>query len=129
MKLHHYAIDVTDMESSTRFYSRLLNFTDIREEKINGENITFLIKESFIMELVENKDLEQHNEHTHLCFQVKELDTIIDSFGFDGLHPVEGPHMLDNGWKVAFFQGPDKELLEFLELSENRNPAQLYGMV
>ncbi|WP_411388023.1 VOC family protein [Rossellomorea vietnamensis] len=29
--------------------------------------------------------------------------------------PVEGPLLLENGWKVAFFFGPDGEIIELIE--------------
>ena len=31
---------------------------------------------------------------------------------------IEGPFKLKNGWETVFYQGPDNEVIEFLQMEE-----------
>lgn len=116
MQFHHYSLEVSNLAKSKAFYLEMLNFQEEMNVKILDEDIIFLLKEGFRLELVENKQLRKHIGSVHLCFQVEYLDTIIQRMARLGLEPTEGPSQFENGWKNVFYKGPDGELLEFLEL-------------
>jgi hypothetical protein len=53
---------------------------------------------------------------THLCFEVNDINQMITRFYDHGFEVIEGPYILRNGWQTVFFEGPDHEILEFLEI-------------
>lgn len=115
LQFHHYALEVQNMERSKDFYINLLNFHEEASLLLLGEQITFIRLGSIRIELIENKQRKQHHDSIHLCFQVKNLNIAIQTFTEAGLEIIEGPYHLENGWQSVFYQGPDGEILEFLE--------------
>jgi lactoylglutathione lyase len=117
MRFHHFAIEVKDLEKSIAFYQ---NFIGLREEGRMGfknEKIVFLAKNDFRVELISGG--QQNTSSTiHICLEVSELSEIIRIFTERGTSVLEGPYKLDNGWETVFYQGPDNEIIEFLQIGE-----------
>jgi lactoylglutathione lyase len=107
MKLHHIGLEVRDLERAAVFYRSLYGFEEEQRLTLLGERLVFLQKGSFRLELYEGED----SSSSHICFEVSDLDPYLNR-----LPLLEGPYELGNGWRNAFFQGPDGEVLEFLQL-------------
>lgn len=108
MKLHHYGLEVSNLEDSVNFYKNLLGFTEEKRFRFMEEEIVFLTLDDFRVELIASNTL-----NAHICFEVSNLDRIMTMLA--GLQKLEGPYKLDNGWQTVFYEGPSKELLEFLQ--------------
>ncbi|MEH7386654.1 VOC family protein [Bacillus sp. JJ1521] len=108
MKLHHYGLEVSNLEDSVDFYKHFLGFQEEKRFRFMEEEIVFLTLDDFRIELISSNTI-----NAHICFEVSNLDRIITSL--TGLRKIEGPYRLDNGWQTVFYKGPTTEILEFLQ--------------
>ncbi|MFS0820939.1 VOC family protein [Bacillus sp. 1P02SD] len=113
MKLHHYGLEVRNLEDSVNFYKAQLGFTEEIRFAFMEEEIVFLTLGEIRLELIAS-----HTLNTHICFEINNLDRFIPTL--TGLRKVEGPYQLENGWQTVFYEGPSKELLEFLQTTKNQ---------
>jgi len=112
MRFHHYALEVNNIEKSMAFYKKYL---DLKEEKrlfFMGEKIVFLASGDFRLELISGQ--QKNDKTTHICFEVNDLHEVMNRF--DDIRKIEGPYKLQNGWETVFFEGPNQEILEFLQV-------------
>ncbi|MCM3664992.1 VOC family protein [Mesobacillus subterraneus] len=125
MRIHHFAMEVKDLALSKTFYENVLGFKEHSKPTFLGEKIVFLELAGFKLELTElignNKQTIIDREHVHLCFEVDDLREKIRRFEEMHIAPEEGPYQLNNGWETVFYQGPDNEILEFLEINIPNN--------
>lgn len=121
MKLHHYGVTVKQLEESLEFYKRHWGFKEESRFEILGEKIVFLTRDNFRLELVFSKD-DQHL-NTHICFEVNDLNNVIAQC--KALRKIEGPYMLDNGWKTVFYEGPNQEVVEFLQVKNTEGKLDI----
>ncbi|WP_462412593.1 VOC family protein [Neobacillus sp. Marseille-QA0830] len=113
MRFHHFALEVRDLHKSVAFYQNFLGFQEEDRMSFMGEEIVFLILEDIRLELILSTKEIPVERNVHLCFEVSDLEEVLSRFKASRL--IEGPYNLDNGWKTAFFEGPDYEVLEFLK--------------
>lgn len=116
MRFHHFAIEVTDLETSIAFYQKYLCLLEEVRLQFKKENIVFLTRNEFRLELISGG---QHNvsQGVHICFEVDSVEELMKFFRDDGLFASEGPYKLQNGWETVFYEGPDNEIIEFLQVS------------
>ncbi|WP_226086362.1 VOC family protein [Mesobacillus sp. S13] len=112
MRFHHYGLEVSNLEESIKFYSDLLGLELESRHSFLGEEIAFLSSTHFRLELVSHP---HSTNSAHLCFEVSDLQQVIHTFGFNQI--AEGPYKLPNGWEIVFYEGPNHEVLEFLQTS------------
>ncbi|MGG1679130.1 VOC family protein [Neobacillus sp. NRS-1170] len=115
LKVHHYAMEVTDVLIVKDFYLTLLGFVEDEKVEFAGEEILFLRNGDFLLELIEVNQEEALPGNVHLCFETKSIKDIMEKFLKAGIAPEEGPYTLKNGWKTVFYKGRANEILEFLE--------------
>ncbi|WP_060673985.1 VOC family protein [Rossellomorea vietnamensis] len=117
MRLHHIGMNVKDLERSKEFYQSHFGFEKEMVFKWGSENILFLKKGDCRLELIEEPGEDDGMKRTflHLALAADDLEKEVEFVKYKGLLPVEGPLLLENGWKVAFFLGPDGEIIEFIE--------------
>lgn len=112
MRLHHYGLEVSDLEESIKFYTDLLGLELESRHTFLGEEIAFLASSHFRLELV----CHPHSTNSaHICFEISDLRQVIDNLGRNKI--AEGPYILDNGWETIFYEGPNHEIIEFLQTS------------
>ncbi|MFC0474497.1 VOC family protein [Robertmurraya beringensis] len=116
MRVHHYGIEVKDMEKSISFYEKVLHFQVEEKVKFMEEDIVFLRLEDIRLELFLGDHVNKVS-HTHICFEVPFLQEIILRCKEYHFCMVEGPYELENGWTTAFVTGPSNETIEFLQRS------------
>ncbi|CAH0344714.1 VOC family protein [Bacillus sp. CECT 9360] len=122
MKFHHIAFEVKDIEVSRRFYQDYLGLEKETQFELMGEKIAFLTLGDFRIELIQTQYsayVTLGRMRLHLCFEVKNMERMLNRLKKDGYHITEGPYFLANGWKTFFSTGPDAEILEFLEISRD----------
>ncbi|BCB06024.1 VOC family protein [Bacillus sp. KH172YL63] len=117
MKLHHIGMNVKSLEQSKAFYQTYFGFEEEMYLEWGCESILFLKKEDFRLELIEEAGEERGTGRTfvHIALSVENLEYELEVLKSKGLLPVEGPLLLENGWKVAFFFGPEGEIIELVE--------------
>ncbi len=113
MKLHHIGVEVESLDRAKEFYVKLFQMEEEHQLRFMDESILFLKNNDLRIELVENN---QASGEYHICFQVENLATWLQHVPSSSM---EGPYKLDNGWVTVFFQGPNGEMIEFLETNDN----------
>lgn len=109
MRFHHYGLEVSNMEESIRFYKKYLGFKEESRMFFGDEEIGFLRLGDFRLELFTGID-----QTAHICFEVNHLKVVMKRFC--DWRKIEGPYELQNGWQSVFYEGPDGEIIEFLQL-------------
>lgn len=117
MRFHHFAVEVNDLKLSQTFYEIILGFYESSRIYFGEEEIIFLEQDGFRLELFQKKSVGGIGERTHFCFEVDNLDEKMKEMHERGLDSYEGPYTLNNGWKTAFYLGPDNEVIELLEVT------------
>ncbi|MCA1061019.1 VOC family protein [Rossellomorea aquimaris] len=115
MKLHHIGMYVKSLKASKEFYQIYFGFEEELNFRWGSENILFLKKGCSRLELIEEPGEENKRAFLHIALVADDLIKEVALVKEKGLMPVEGPLLLDNGWKVVFFFGPDGEIIELVE--------------
>ena len=111
MRFHHYGLEVDNLEESVAFYKKHLGLQEEDRIFFMGEEIVFLAAGDLRIELISN---QSEDKYTHICFEVNDLKEVINQF--DGHRKIEGPYKLENGWETIFYEGPNTEVIEFLQV-------------
>lgn len=117
MYFHHFAIEVKDLETSIAFHQKYLGLHEEVRLQFNKENIVFLARNEFRLELISGGQ-QNLSQGVHICFEVDSVEEIMKTFREDGIFASEGPYKLRNGWETVFYEGPDNEIIEFLQVSQ-----------
>ncbi|MBM6616529.1 VOC family protein [Bacillus suaedaesalsae] len=115
MRAHHIGIFVNDLEQSEQFYT-LFGYDVEYRFTLNEEEISFMssAEGKIKIELIKAKDVTPIEGTIHLAWEVNDFEKALENLSLNGLHPIEGPLSLHNGWKTAFYQGPNEEVIEIL---------------
>ncbi|TLS34945.1 VOC family protein [Pseudalkalibacillus caeni] len=116
MKFHHAGIETTNISESVRFY-KALGFKVERELSLQGEELVFLILECGTrLEIVETEERHRSNgANMHIAFEVENIENYLSKKVIKQGGVIEGPTLLENGWKNAFLYGPNREIIELIE--------------
>jgi lactoylglutathione lyase len=121
-KLEHTGIMVKDMDASILFYTEVLQMHVVGRKQLTEEvELCFLSYAGF--EDIQIELISGNKEHFpderkvhHIAFTVSDIEAEVDRLRklniklFD-----EQPTAILDGVKIAFFSGPDGELLEFYQ--------------
>lgn len=110
MHFHHYGVYVRNLDESIVFYRELLDLKIEARFTFMEEKIVFLSSGDFRLELIET---EEDENTIHFCFEVADLQEVMSRL--DEMKKIEGPYQLHNGWKTVFYEGPNLEIIEFLQ--------------
>ncbi|MFZ7946559.1 MULTISPECIES: VOC family protein [Bacillaceae] len=113
MRFHHYALEVNNLEQSIAFYKRYLGLVEECRFSFMGEEIVFLALGAFRLELISGQ--QEPSQTTHICFEVNDMGEVMNRFA--DIRKIEGPYSLENGWQIVFYEGPDQEIIEFLQVN------------
>ncbi|MEI5908958.1 VOC family protein [Bacillus spongiae] len=117
MKVHHIGIMVNNLEASHSFYREHFGFKVKQLLQFLEEDILFIQREEVVLELI--KGSMAKNTH-HFCLEVDCVEKWMKRLNNHNLQPIEGPYDLNNGWKVVFYEGPDDEIIELLEVGTGK---------
>jgi lactoylglutathione lyase len=116
MKHHHIGINVKNLEVSKRFYQTHFGFSEEFTTVVGNEQILFLSRNEEWLELIYDSDVAPSHFHVHFAWEVEDLIGEINRLSHMGLEPVDGPILLENGWKAVFYEGPAGELIELISI-------------
>ena len=126
-QIEHTAIIVTDMDRSIAFY-RSLGF----EVRLRGTNpareMTFLylpqhpgVEIELIRELNPDTTFSEDGIVNHLAFRVDHIEETIAALKEQGVEFVsDEPKPTLDGGKMVLFYGPDRELLQLIQVPKER---------
>jgi len=117
MRLHHIGMNVKSLVRSKEFYQSYFGFEEEMYFEWGSERILFVKKNDCWLELIEESGEDNGSKRTflHIALAVIDLETEVGRLKKKGLVPVEGSVVLENGWKVVFYFGPDGEIVELVE--------------
>lgn len=125
-KVEHTAIIVKDMDESINFYSTMFGFKLRSRGKSASREMAFLYHDNqpgYEIELIQ--DLEPIREYAeqglvnHLAFTVDDMTEAITYYKNKGITFLsESPNTNFEGRKTIFFHGPNKELLQLVEVKQ-----------
>ena len=76
--LNHLALYVSDLKKSTSFYQNIIGIDTIPEPFHDGKHTWFKIDTHGQLHLIAGATEKlSHNKNTHLCFSVKDMNTIV----------------------------------------------------
>lgn len=107
---------MSNLEKSKVFYETFLDLHMIDRFQFMNEEIVFLKGKEVCIELIQNVKAQLTNP-SHLAFEVEDITKCVLHFKEQGFSPSEGPYFLNNNWKTVFYEGPDGEILEFIQVS------------
>ncbi|WP_066173966.1 VOC family protein [Bacillus marinisedimentorum] len=119
MKWHHAGIETECLDESAAFYSAMFGFHSVKRLQLLGESLIFMRIHDITIELVERTASHAGGgSPVHLAWEVDDLDREMEALEKKGLIPSEGPFAAENGWKVAFYEGPGAEVIELVETNK-----------
>jgi len=130
-KVEHVAIIVADMETSIHFYTSLFGFALRTRGETKTRELAFLYHEAqpdFEIELIRDRtkaeSFAQKGIVNHLAFTVDHMEEAISYYREKGIQFLaESPNPSIDGGKTIFFHGPNQEMLQLVEPSEERKRA------
>ncbi|WP_102272608.1 VOC family protein [Cytobacillus massiliigabonensis] len=117
MKWHHAGIQVSNLNDSIQFYKRMFGFSFEKYLMFQDEKIVFLRNENVQIELIESEENKAPLHSIHIAWQLEDIEDWIRKLKKEGLYPLEGPYSLKNGWITVFYEGPDREIIELIQVN------------
>lgn len=117
MRFHHTALTVQSLERSLAFYCGLLGFQVAERGEFEGTPLVFIQRDGACLELVEGGPAPEEGVVNHIAFAVEDLEQTLAWLKTAGVRILDPePLAIYNGGRIAFTQGPDGELIEWMEL-------------
>lgn len=117
-KIEHVGIMVSDMDRSIRFYTEVLGLTLRERVHLNERTeLAFLRLGESEVELIAPKEgVPVEGRVHHLAFTVDDINAALARIKAAGAEWIDAePREVLDGCKIAFFKGPDGELLELFQ--------------
>jgi lactoylglutathione lyase len=111
MRFHHIGLETANLEKAISFYTERFGYTVEKQFHFMNEEIVFLVLGNTMLELISN---QEENNTAHICYEVNTLEDVMKQL--DPKKLIEGPYFLENGWKSVFYEGPNQEMIEFLQI-------------
>ncbi|KQC13577.1 MAG: hypothetical protein APR63_08310 [Desulfuromonas sp. SDB] len=112
MRMHHFAIQVSDINKSVDFYTKILGFKIVETDTRNDGYVYLDLNNSgVLLELVsidENKNIySDQNPSPHLALESIDLDKDFQILKERGLVNFDGPYVVQNDVKILSVFDPD----------------------
>ena|GEM_PF-500170 len=122
-KVEHVALIATDMEKSISYYSSMFGFSLRARRQNKTRDLAFLQHDQqpgfeieLICDLVPQGEYSDKGVVNHLAFTVENMDEAVQFYKEKGItFNSETYDTANDGTKTIFFNGPNKELLQFVE--------------
>lgn len=126
MKIHHFAIKVTNIDKSIKFYTEKLGFKIKTPKTLDGiyfySNLVF--NESDIeLELIQvkNKTIKKIKNNTppicpHIALESFDFDKDLQMLKEKGVKIFDGPHIIPNDVKILTILDPDNYRIDIGQL-------------
>ncbi|KQL17500.1 VOC family protein [Cytobacillus solani] len=121
MKWHHAGILVSNLNDSIQFYKRMFGFSFEKYLTFQDEKIVFLRNGNVQIELIESEENPVRLHSIHIAWQVEDIEGWNRKLKREGLYPSEGPYSIRNGWVTVFYEGPDREIIELIQVTKIKN--------
>ncbi|WP_419393064.1 VOC family protein [Cytobacillus praedii] len=118
MKWHHSGVSVSHLQDSIQFYIQQFGFSFEQYLMFQEDKIAFLRNEDVRIELIESEESPRSLHSIHTAWQVEDIEDWIRQLKRKGLYPTEGPYTLSNGWITVFYEGPDHETIELIQVNK-----------
>jgi glyoxylase I family protein len=122
---HHVALRVTDFDTSYAFYTRGLGFTPAHEWGSDGNRAVMLdTGDGSFLEIFEGGDAAREPEGAvlHFALRTQDCDGVTERARTAGAEVTVEPKDVDIPAdpvlpvRIAFFKGPDKEVIELFQI-------------
>ena len=136
VRLHHIAIQTSDIKKSTHFYEKILGFSRLKEEKsLRGREIVWLDAGTGRIEIYSGKPkqplADRWNPNTlgplSIGLWVADLDEAVRRLSRNKVIILKQPYEPVPGERAAMIEGPDGEEIVLLEKEVGSNRNDRYG--
>jgi lactoylglutathione lyase len=115
----HIGLMVRDVDSSADFYQNVLGCQKVNSYQDKNLQILYLKYGDTTIELVQ--DLKNYQERPdgkidHIAFVVPNIDQKITELRAKDVSFLSDDPIDINNWRIIFFEGPDKERLELIQM-------------
>jgi lactoylglutathione lyase len=117
LRIDHVAINVADVEHSSRFYENHFGFRSYFQHSVpDGRHIAYLQLGDTVLELVESG--ASSIEGFHFCLETDDFDAAVQTLIQAGVGLIRAPHDTaartprEQSWRRVLFRGPDGEQIE-----------------
>ncbi|MCG8569579.1 MAG: VOC family protein [Spirochaetes bacterium] len=117
-KLAHIGIVVNDLDHSLDFYQNILDCQVTDKYQDSHVSIVFVNYGDTIIELIKDKQGNSKKENgmiDHIAFEVENIEEKVNVLKKRNIKCLFKKPLEFNNWKIFFFEGPNKEKLEFLQ--------------
>ena len=123
-KLDHIALEVSNIDISIEFYSKILGFSFISRsiDEKEHEEYCYLESNGFYLELLH--DLEKNNPINreferpycpHICFATDDMEKTIKYLLSKNIKIIHGPLVIKDEATWIYFADPDLNILEYIQ--------------
>jgi catechol 2,3-dioxygenase-like lactoylglutathione lyase family enzyme len=123
MAFDHCSFQVADMQQAIEFYAGKLGFSvlSVNINEAVREKYAFLEYQGAKLELIEDLDGEFTkpvlSKHLcpHFCFEVDDLETVVETLQQKGIEIIGGPHLMEDEETWLYIKDNDNNVMEYIQ--------------
>lgn len=118
--IQHVGIPTTNVQGTADFYAGL-GFMEIGRFDVNGRDFSFMQLGNLVIEIIPKAETAMQNGAIdHICLDVKNIEELFEKLQKAGYKMLNESlvdfNVWENGTKLFFIEGPNKEKIEFCEI-------------
>jgi catechol 2,3-dioxygenase-like lactoylglutathione lyase family enzyme len=132
MKLHHFAIEVKDIDRSIAFYIEILGFKisvpKSHEKNINalytnlscGNDVTLEFIQYLDKDFDRNINISNPQQCPHIAMGTHDFDAVLQNLQEKGVKIFDGPHIIPGDVKILTILDPDNYRIDIGQLLDDK---------
>ena len=121
MRFDHVGIKARDVEQAKEFYTKILGFQVLDQQKLFGKTYYFVGNETLTIEIepaeknAEPPDWAKASGLYHLALNVDDIDKVAEELKRKGVEFIIEPFKIRPDRKMAYFDDPDGTRIQLIQ--------------